>query len=192
MDYEIADLNDESLLLMLKRGDQLAFSEIYKRYWPIMYRHAFRMLKTDAESEDVVQDIFVKLWKAAPDLPGNTSLGAYLYTMVRNRVLNTIAKSNVHAAYRSNLERFMVDGYELSDHLVREKILARLIEQEIRQLPARMREVFERKRVDHLSYKEIAEVMDISELTVKTQMNKAITILRRKLGDHIGVFFTIL
>lgn len=192
MDYGIADLNDELLLLMLKRGEQPAFSEIYQRYWPILYRHAFRMLKSEAESEDVVQDTFVNLWKAAHDLPDHTSLGAYLYTMVRNRVLNIIAKSSVHASYRSDLERFMVDGYELSDHLVREKILAKIIEQEIQQLPPRMREVFERKRNDYLSYKEIAAVMDISELTVKTQMNKAITILRRKLGDHIAIFFTLL
>ncbi|AMP99696.1 hypothetical protein AY601_2814 [Pedobacter cryoconitis] len=192
MDYGIADLNDESLLLMLKSGDQLAFSEIYQRYWPILYRHAFRMLKSDAESEDVVQDIFIKFWKTAPNLPDHTTLGAYLYTMVRNTVLNIIAKSSVHASYRSDLERFMVDGYELSDHLVREKILAKLIEQEIQQLPSRMREVFERKRIDHLSYKEIAEAMNISELTVKTQMNKAITILRRKLGNHIALFFTLL
>lgn len=192
MDYGIADLNDELLLLKLKSGDQLAFSEIYQRYWPVLYRHAFRMLKSDAESEDVVQDTFIKLWKAAPNLPDHTTLGAYLYTMVRNSVLNIIAKSSVHASYRNDLERFMVDGYELSDHLVREKILAKLIEQEIQQLPARMREVFERKRIDHLSYKEIAEVMDISELTVKTQMNKAITILRRKLGNHIALFFTLL
>ena len=192
MDYVIADLNDELLLLMLKRGEQPAFSEIYQRYWPILYRHAFRMLKSEAESEDVVQDTFVNLWKAAHDLPDHTSLGAYLYTMVRNRVLNIIAKSSVHASYRNDLERFMVEGYELSDHLVREKVLAKIIEQEIQQLPPRMREVFERKRNDYLSYKEIAEVMDISELTVKTQMNKAITILRRKLGDHIAVFFTLL
>ena len=192
MDYGIADLNDESLLLMLKSGDQLAFSEIYQRYWPILYRHAFRMLKSDTESEDVVQDTFIKLWNAAPNLPDHTALGAYLYTMVRNSVLNIIAKSSVHASYRSDLERFMVDGYELSDHLIREKILAKLIEQEIQQLPPRMREVFERKRIDHLSYKEIAEAMDISELTVKTQMNKAITILRRKLGNHIALFFTLL
>ena len=177
---------------MMKDGNKLAFSEFYKRYWPILYRHAFRMLKEEGESEDVVQDTFVKLWKTAPDLPEGTSLGAYLYTLVRNQVLNIIARSNVHASYRNDLKRFMVDGYELSDHLIREKILAKLIEDEIRKLPARMREVFERKRVDHLSYKEIADIMDISELTVKTQMNKAITILRKKLGDHIAIFFTLL
>lgn len=192
MNDEIADLNDDQLLLMLKSGGRLAFSEIYRRYWLILYRHAFRMLKTESEAEDVVQDTFVKLWNAASDLSADTTLGAYLYTMVRNRVLNIIARSNVHASYRNDLERFMVDGYELSDHLIREKILAKLIEEEIQKLPARMREVFERKRIDHLSYKEIAKVMDISELTVKTQMNKAITILRKKLGDHIAIFFTML
>jgi len=192
MEYQIADLNDDALLLMIKSGERSAFSEIYRRYWPILYRHAYRMLRAESESEDVVQDTFVNLWNAAADLPEGTALGAYLYTMVRNRVLNMIAKSAVHASYRTHLEKFMVNGYELSDHLVREKILAKLIQEEIEKLPSRMREVFEHKRVDHLSYKEIAEIMDISELTVKTQMNKAITILRKKLGDHIAVFFTLL
>ncbi|TDO24554.1 RNA polymerase sigma factor [Pedobacter duraquae] len=192
MDADCAKLNDESLLLKLRSGDSASFAEIYQRYWPILFRHAFRMLKNDNEAEDVVQDTFTKLWKAAPELPTDTILAAYLYTIVRNQVLNIIARSSVQASYRTDLKKFMVDGYELTDHLTRERILSKLIEDEIQNLPSRMREVFELKRKQHLSYKEIADVMEISELTVKTQMNKAITILRKKLGNHIALFFTIL
>jgi RNA polymerase sigma-70 factor (ECF subfamily) len=70
-------------------------------------------------------------------------------------------------------------------------MLAKQIEDEIANLPARMREVFELKRKHNLSYKEIATAMNISELTVKTQMNKAIGTLRGKLGNSVNLFFLL-
>lgn len=184
--------SDEQLLLLIKSGDRKACSEVYERYWPLLYRHAVKMLRNGDESEDVVQDVFVNFWKKAPDLEDRTSVGAYLYTATRNRILNLFTRNNVHINYLNDLGDFMKDGYEVTDHLVREKILAGLIEAEIQKLPTRMREVFELKRKQNLSYKEIAEKMDISELTVKTQMNKAITILRSKFGDHLSVLLPFL
>lgn len=184
--------SDEQLLVLVKTGDKNACSEIYQRYWPLLYRHAMRMLKDGDESGDVVQDVFVKFWKHAPSLPDETSLGSYLYRSTRNRILNLIDHNHVHDSYMAEIGLFMKDGYELTDHLIREKILSGLIEGEIQKLPSRMREVFELKRKQNLSYKEIAEKMDISELTVKTQMNKAISILRAKLGDHLAILMPFL
>lgn len=184
--------SDEKLLTMIKIGDRDAYSEIYQRYWPLLYRHAIKMLKNGDESEDVVQDVMVNFWRKAPELGDDTSVGAYLYTSTRNTILNIFTRSTVHDTYLTELVGFMKDGYEITDHLVREKILAKLIEDEIQKLPARMREVFELKRKQNLSYKEIAEKMNISELTVKTQMNKAITALRSKFGDHLTIFLPFL
>jgi RNA polymerase sigma-70 factor (ECF subfamily) len=173
------DQNDEALLILLRNRDKHAFAEIYERYWPILYKHAYRLLKNEIECEDVIQDTFVNLWKIAPSLPNQTGLAAYLYTSIRNRILNIFSHSNVQAAYIDSLDDFLQTGYEITDHRVRERILAKLFEEEIANLPARMREVFELRRKQNLSYKEIAAAMDISELTVKTQMNKAITVLRK-------------
>lgn len=184
--------SDEKLLTMIKIGDRDAYSEIYQRYWPLLYRHAIKMLKNGDESEDVVQDVMVNFLRKAPELGDDTSVGAYLYTSTRNTILNIFTRSTVHDTYLTELVGFMKDGYEITDHLVREKILAKLIEAEIQKLPARMREVFELKRKQNLSYKEIAEKMNISELTVKTQMNKAITALRSKFGDHLTMFLPFL
>ena len=183
---------DEQLLILIKSGDRKACSEVYERYWPLLYRHAIKMLRNSDESEDVIQDVFVNFWRKAPDLEDHTSIGAYLYTATRNRILNLFTRNHVHVNYLNDLGDFMKDGYEVTDHLVRSKILAGLIEAEIQKLPTRMREVFELKRKQNLSYKEIAEKMDISELTVKTQMNKAITILRAKFGDHLAMFIPFL
>ena len=187
-----ASISDEKLLAMIKVADKDAFAEIYSRYWPILYRHAFKMLKNHDESEDVVQDVFVKFWKIANELDENISIGAYLYASTRNNILNIFNRSTVKDNYLAEIRSFMKDGYEIADHRVRENILAKLIESEIQKLPPRMREVFELKRKHNLSYKEIAEKMDISELTVKTQMNKAISSLRTKFGNHLGIFLTFL
>jgi RNA polymerase sigma-70 factor (ECF subfamily) len=187
-----ASITDEKLLAMIKTADKDAFAEIYNRYWPILYRHALKMLKNHDESEDVVQDVFVKLWKIANQLDENISIGAYLYAATRNGILNIFSRSMVKDNYLAEIRSFMKEGYEIADHRVRENILAHLIESEIKKLPSRMREVFELKRKHNLSYKEIAEKMDISELTVKTQMNKAISTLRTKFGNHLGIFIAFL
>jgi len=184
--------SDEELVSHLREGNVDAYSEIYRRYWPILYRHAMRMLKNEEESEDAVQESFITLWKTSAVLEEKTVLGAYLYTLLRNRILGIFRRSAVQSSYIESLGDFMDSGYELTDYAIREKILAALIEQEIENLPARMREVFELKRKQNLSYKQISQVMNISELTVKTQMNKAITILRKKFGDHLTVMFPFL
>ncbi|WP_051584794.1 RNA polymerase sigma factor [Pedobacter jeongneungensis] len=185
-DYSIYD--DSKLTSLLIERDNRAFSEIYSRYWPILYKHAFRMLKEEHESEDVVQEVFTKLWHKAPSLQADISIGAYLYISTRNAILNFFSKNKVHHAYLEDLGHFLEQAQEITDHRIRERILSKLIEAEIEKLPPRMREVFELKRNKNLSYKEIAGVMNISELTVKTQMNKAITTLRNKFGNHLPLF----
>ncbi|KLT66806.1 RNA polymerase sigma factor [Pedobacter sp. BMA] len=191
MSPHYSEYDDQKLVALLKERDDVAFAEIYNRYWPILYKHAYRMLKDDSESEDVVQEVFTNFWHKAPSLQDDITLGAYLYVSTRNAILNFFSKNKSHSSYVNDLAVFMETSQEITDHLIRERILARLIEDEIMRLPARMRAVFELKRKQNLSYKEIADVMNISELTVKTQMNKAISALRKKFGNHLPIFMGV-
>jgi RNA polymerase sigma-70 factor (ECF subfamily) len=183
---------DAELIALLKGGDRTAFSEVYQRYWPLLFRHARKLLQEDEGAKDVVQDVFISLWAAVFEFNEGTALSAYLYASTRNKILNTFRRNKVAAAHLESLGKFMDQGTNVTDHLVREHMLAKQIEDEIANLPARMREVFELKRKHNLSYKEIATVMNISELTVKTQMNKAIGTLRGKLGNSVNLFFLLL
>lgn len=192
MTADYAAYDDEKLLCLLIDQDSCAFSEIYSRYWPLLYKHAFKMLKEESESEDVVQEVFANFWHKAPTLQSDISIGAYLYVSTRNAILNLFSKNQVHQAYLTDLGQFLEQTQEITDHRIRERILAKLIEDEIQKLPPRMREVFELKRKQNLSYREIAGTMNISELTVKTQMNKAISTLRSKFGNHLPFFLTVL
>jgi RNA polymerase sigma-70 factor (ECF subfamily) len=182
---------DAELIALLKSGDKTAFSEVYQRYWPLLFRHARKLLQEDEGAKDVVQDVFISLWAAVFEFNECTALSAYLYASTRNKILNTFRRNKVASAHLESLEKFMEQGTNVTDHLVREHMLAKQIEDEIANLPPRMREVFELKRKHHLSYKEIATVMNISELTVKTQMNKAIGTLRGKLGNSMILFLLL-
>lgn len=119
-----------------------------------------------------------------------TNLAGYLYTAARNDVLDTIAHQDVESAYLVNLQNYIQSGESITDHRARIAIFTELIEREIAELPEKMREVFEMSRKMHLSHRAISEKLNISEKTVKNQVNNALKILRRRLA--VWLLFIIL
>jgi len=183
-DHQLTDL------LAKKNGE--AFSEIYNRYWAVIFRHARRMTKDDDLAKDVVQDVFVSLWDKAMDIQLEGSLSSYLYATARNKILNIYDRTRVKNKYIASLEHFMKNGENITDHLLRERLLASKIEQEISLLPKKMRQVFEMSRKSNMTYKQIAENLNISDKTVKKQMSNAIKILRLKLGALFVLILALL
>ena len=104
-------------------------------------------------------------------------------------ILDLIAHQQVESKYMSSLQDFMTQGVCITDHSIREKQLAALIEKGISDLPPKMKEVFELSRKHKLSHKEIAEKLNLSEQTVKKQVNNALKILRVKLGTMLFISF---
>lgn len=174
--------DDSQLLTLLKRGDELAYAEIYRKYWGILSRHATRMIPDQEEVSDILQEVFLALWNKRAELNDNISLSGYLYTSVRNKVLNRVDHDKVKARYMASLETFIEMGSYQADAVIREKQLKALIEQELAALPPQMRMVFELSRNADLSYKEIAGQLGISENTVRNHISRAIKILRSKFG----------
>lgn len=173
-----SNFTDEELITLLKGGDGLAFTEIYNRYWAEMYYHTFRMLKDEDSSKDVVQDVFSNLWLKSQSLNAGTRLSGHLYISVRNKVLNLIAQNKVRNDYLSSVAAFITQP--TSEHLFDEREILKLVEEEIRKLPPRMREIFELSRKDNLSHKEIAEKLNLSDQTVKKQVQNALKIIKNK------------
>ncbi len=179
---------DEELVVLLRQQDHSAFNEIYERYWAVLFRHARRMLKDEDQAADLIQDLFTAIWFNAESFQVSTSLAAYLYSGLRNRIIKLINHEKVKVNYLSTLPDFEAEGRSITDDQVRENELKLQIEREIALLPAKMREIFELSRKAHLSYKEIAGQVNISEGTVKKQVYNALKILRLKLGS---MFFLI-
>lgn len=174
--------NDQQLLDLLKKGDEAAFTEIYDRYSALLLIHADNKLHDEDEARDVVQDVFVRLWEKRDQINVSSNLSGYLYNTVRNQIFNMIKHQKVISTYTKGLLDANTNNQIYADHLIREKQFAAMIEAEIAALPPRMRQVFELRRLESLSNKEVAAKLGITELTATDQMKKAMKILRIRIG----------
>ena len=169
---------DGELTALLKGGDKPAFNEIYDRYWPQLYLHVNRMLRDEEVAQDIVQDVFIWLFEKAEDLDINISLSGFLYVAVRNRVFNTIKRNKLKDNYLVEIAAFADNMvYDTDRHLHMQELTV-VIEREINLMPLKMREIFNLSRKSHLSHKEIAAELGISEHTVSTQIQRALIRLR--------------
>lgn len=171
---------DEDLLVSLSQGDEEAFTVIYERYHKLLYVLAYRYLKSSPSAEDAVQQVFLKLWESRTLLLVNVNLRNYLYTMLKNHVLNEI-RNNSNAIEKNYAIVQATPGYE--DELfakIEEKDLMDHFYQAIEHLPMQKRQVCLYKLKGNLSNQEIAEQMHLSVPTVKTHYAQAIKMLRAR------------
>ena len=182
-------LSDQDLSILLAKGDEAAFKEIYNRYKALLYVHAYNKLRNSEEVHDMIHELFATLWNKRQTIEFNNSLSGYLYASVRNKILDFYLHQKVESAYISGFQEFLTSSESTTDHLVRKKDLSQLIDREISLLPPKMREVFELSRKMYLSHREIAEELGLSEKTVKKHINNALKILRMKFGVVVYLYF---
>ncbi|MCC8424298.1 RNA polymerase sigma factor [Mucilaginibacter sp. UR6-11] len=183
------NFTDQELAVLLKEGNHDAFLEIYVRYYSLLYIFAYKKLNCREETKDVIQEVFIALWTCHEHFSLTTSLSAYLYSAVRNRSMNVFSRKKMEDKYLQSLQGFLSQYEAGADYQIREKDIALTIEKGIADLPCKMREIFELSRKEHLTYKEIAQSLDISEHTVSTQVKRALKVLRVKLGMLILACF---
>jgi RNA polymerase sigma-70 factor (family 1) len=185
-----SSLPDQELLHLLQEGEQAAYTEIYHRYFHLLYRHAYKKLRDEEQAKDIIHDLFAALW-AKRDVKLNTgNLAGYLYTAVRNRIFDFFAHQKVESNYIQSIKSYINTVTSMAtDSLIREKQLRDYIEKEIQALPPKMRIIFELSRKENLSHQEIAARLNISENNVSKQVNNAIRILRTKLGLFAYLYF---
>jgi RNA polymerase sigma-70 factor (family 1) len=185
------ELTDTALTDLLRSGDRLAYEEIYHRYKFVLHNHAWNKIRNKEEAQDALQEVFATLWAKREGLTIGDNLSGYLYSAVRNRVLNQIARKDIQGRYIASIKAFADTQPVVTDHRVRENQLRELIDKEIAALPPRMRQVFDMSRKEHLTYKEIAARLGTSEETVKKQVSGALKTLRVKLGILVYILMII-
>lgn len=176
---------DNELVALMQAGNQTAFVEIYNRYKGLLVAHAYKKLGNFEDARDIVQETFTAFWNKRLELNISISLSGFLYTMVSNRVLNFIKHRHIASRYASSFEQTIKEHPNPSEIRLREKDIEALIRKEIDSLPPKMRIVFLLSRKEHLSHREIAESLNISEATVKNHIKAALKILRLRLGFMI-------
>lgn len=179
---EYDSMNDLELVNLIRCGNKHAFAKIYERYFELLYLHAYHRLRDKDEAKDLVQELFSHLWSHRESLIPASNFSNYLYTSLRNRVLNILAHKCVEDKFLLSLQHADSNTEAITDHLARERQLAMIIEKEIQSLPPRMRQVFEMSRKANLSYKEIAARLELSEQSVRSHVKGALRLLRTRLG----------
>ncbi|HET6996267.1 MAG TPA: RNA polymerase sigma-70 factor [Chitinophagaceae bacterium] len=180
---------DKELLQRMAGDDRTAFTILYNRYWLSLYDAAYKRLKNAEQSEDIVQELFVRLWVKRTELEIQ-NLTAYLHTAIRYRVLSYIER---HVLDDSFYEKFdLIESYldESTDNRLLANDLMSLIEAYIKTLPERRREILIKRMRENMTVKEIAADMNISPKTVQNQLTKALQGLRPHVTPAIIVLFT--
>lgn len=171
---------DDQLVFSLKQGEEAAFTEIYTRYSAKLLAIAFNYCWSPNLAEEIVQEIFMRLWERRKSLEIK-SLNAYLATAVRFSVFKQIY------AHKKR-EELAKENYKIETTVIEEdKIYAKFLDEYIQgivdTLPEKCRLVFRYSRDMHLTNKEIAEEMNISEKTVESHMTKALKTIRKNLSN---------
>jgi RNA polymerase sigma-70 factor (family 1) len=167
----------------LSIGDSEAFKWIYDTYRARLYRFALKFLPS-AEAEEVVQDIFLKLWENRLNHSIKYSLSAFLFTITRNHILNLLKKNNreaeLIAEFQWQATRYIDSVFASENDTDQEKVAQHILEQ----LPAQRREVFKKVRIEGKSYKETSNELNISINTVSDHLTKANQVIKKLLTAY--------
>ncbi len=184
--------NDNSILERLRNDDRQALELLFKTHYAPLCRFAKNILKDKDQAEDMVQEVFLKIWDKRHELKVSSSLKAYLFMAVKNHCLNTLKLNE-----RKNwLDEDMENDTLLSNNEVESKLNAKHLNEKIQQaidlLPEKCKLTFQLSRHEEMSYKEIAELMNVSVKTVENQMGKALAFLRKNLLPYISILTVFL
>lgn len=180
--------NDNNILERLRNDDRQALELLFKTHYAPLCRFAKNILKDKDQAEDMVQEVFLKIWDKRNELKVSSSLKAYLFMAVKNHCLNTLKLNE-----RKNwLDEDMENDTLLSNNEVESKLNAKQLNEKIQQaielLPEKCKLTFQLSRHEEMSYKEIAELMNVSVKTVENQMCKALSFLRKNILPYLSIY----
>lgn len=179
MDDEYQELVQE-----IRAGDTRAFESVFRHYQPRLFRFLWHLVRSSEVAEDLVQSLFLNIWKNRKQWHVNSSLTTYLYRAAKNAALNYLRSRTAHSAVCADLDH-LPDNETRPDQDYDQKELRVLVQQAIDSLPPGCRTVFVLSRYENLKYQDIAEVLDISVKTVENQMGRALRLLRQKLTPFL-------
>ncbi len=177
---------DHQLMQRIKTGDNLAYDTLFKKYYAYLCMVVFRMTQDKVRAEDTVQEVMLEIWRKRETIQVNNAVKSYLHRAVRNKTLNQIRDQKMKFETEDQLKEVAstqstplekMDGEELQN----------VIKTAYESLPEKCRLVFTLVKYEGLSYKEVAEKLEISVKTVENQISKALKIIRKaikKMGSE--------
>jgi RNA polymerase sigma-70 factor (ECF subfamily) len=172
--------NEQQLIQQIRAGHHNAFESLFRQYQSALHRFAWHLTHSSAAADDIIQTVFLKIWRNRGDWQPRGSISSYLYRATKNAALNYLRQLDKSDG-RSPQSIDASDPTAAVDAIYEDKETLRLIQSAVDSLPEGCRAVFILSRYENKKYAEIAEVLEISVKTVENQMGRALRILREKL-----------
>lgn len=183
--------DDHLLLSRIREGDENAFSSFYEQHWTVVHRFVMKYLKCQDLSDDVTQDIFIRLWEGREDLPEIASLKSYLFVMARNTAFNVLRKASVQETLKEKIVLAAVASRNtIEDDLLSVEYLDHL-KKIVETLPAQTQKIFSLCREEEKSYQEVSQMLGISKDAVKKHMVRSMKLLRLSIQNGLHMLLTL-
>lgn len=176
-------IEDSLLLSAMQNGDKKAYGTLFRRYYPMLCSYANRFVSLE-DAEEIVQDVMLWLWENKETQMFNSSFSQYLYKTVYHKCINLLTHQQSQLRAETRFYEHMLEMLQDTDFQQTEE-LKKHISQAIQALPASYREAFVMHRFENKSYKEIAEILQVSTQTVNYRIQQSLKLLRISLKDYL-------
>lgn len=180
---------DDDIRLLIKKiktGDKEAFKKLFLEYYDPLSNFAWRYIKSVHIAEELVQEAFLSIWESREMLDSSKNIKSYLYQIVRNKALNHLKHKDVVEKYNTQIDWLNSVSISQMHDFDEQPEFIEAAQEAIESLPDGARRIYKLHRKDGLTYKEIAEVLDISIRTVESQMSRALEKLRNNLSEYLS------
>lgn len=183
---DILDPTDEALAVRVQRGESESFGDIMRRYQPKLTRYGSRFLAREEDIQDLVQDIFVKVYRNIQDFDSAQRFSPWIYRIAHNTFVNELRRKSSAPISLPDFDLFLMHtpSDESADDLSERESLKRLVESGLSNIPPKYREILVLYFMEELSYKEIADVLHIPVATVGVRMMRAKHALKQEYASR--------
>lgn len=175
--------HDKVLISRLMNSDRIAFKQLFDKYSVRIYYFTIRYLKNKEEAEEVTQDVFVRIWNKRFELKPELSFSSYLFTIAKNATIDTLRKRQKEFMFKEELSPVINSCDPDSHKQIEYKELKNIVKISIAALPVKRKQIYLMSRDEGLTYKQIAEKLNISIKTVESHMRLALQQLRKSIGS---------
>lgn len=182
----------EDVLIRLRNGDESAFESVYWKYNPWVYNFILSLLHDNSLAEDLTQTVFLKIWEKRETIDPELGFEAYLFAIARNLVYKETENRLQSEHLILTMEKQPAHYDSHTEDKIDAESLREYIDELVERLPHSRKQIFHLSRRDHLSNKEIAARLSISERTVETQLYRALCYLKQKLSEDRNLALLIL